>query len=83
MSDLAREINELARLEGNFTLRSGRTAVTSGGQVIVSADDLRRLGARIDHALCVIDRQEGGAQALAVQGIELIALFTRADLERA
>lgn len=57
--------------------------VTSGGQVIISADDLRRLGARIDHAVCVIDRQEGGAEALAVQGIELISLFTRSDLDKA
>jgi orotate phosphoribosyltransferase len=56
--------------------------VTSGGQVIISTDDLRRLGARVDHCLCVIDRQEGGAEALAVQGIQLISLFTRADLDR-
>jgi orotate phosphoribosyltransferase len=41
--------------------------VASGGQVVISADDLRCLGARIDHAVCVIDRQEGGAEALAVQ----------------
>jgi orotate phosphoribosyltransferase len=57
--------------------------VTSGGQVVLSAADLRALGARIDHAVCVIDRQEGGALALAAQGITLLSLFTRADLDRA
>jgi orotate phosphoribosyltransferase len=31
----------------------------------------------------VIDRQEGGAQALADAGITLRALLTRADLEAA
>ncbi len=55
--------------------------VTSGGQVVTSTADLRRLGAHVDHALCVIDRQEGGAQALAAEGIQLRALLTRADLD--
>jgi orotate phosphoribosyltransferase len=55
--------------------------VTSGGQIAISTLELRRLGAHVDHALCVIDRQEGGAQALAADGITLRALLTRADLE--
>jgi orotate phosphoribosyltransferase len=57
--------------------------VTSGGQVVISTGELRNLGAHVDHALCVIDRQEGGAQALADAGITLRALLTRADLEQA
>jgi orotate phosphoribosyltransferase len=57
--------------------------VTSGGQIAISSRQLRELGARIGHALCVIDRQEGGAQALAADGITLRALLTRADLDRA
>jgi len=57
--------------------------VTSGGQIAISTKDLRALGARVEHALCVIDRQEGGAQALAAEGIALRALLTRADLDEA
>src|SRR3954468_23047393 len=57
--------------------------VTSGGQVVISTRDLRALGAHVDHALCVIDRQEGGAQALAEAGITLRPLLTRAALEAA
>ncbi|GAA4258856.1 orotate phosphoribosyltransferase [Dactylosporangium darangshiense] len=57
--------------------------VTSGGQVVISAGQLRELGARISDALCVIDRQEGGAEALAAEGIALRSLLTRADLEAA
>ena len=57
--------------------------VTSGGQVVISTGELRKLGAHIDHALCVIDRQEGGAQALADAGITLRALLTRETLEAA
>jgi orotate phosphoribosyltransferase len=56
--------------------------VTSGGQIAVSARELRALGAEVGDALCVIDRQEGGAAALAGDGIRLHALLTRADLER-
>ncbi|WP_433371759.1 orotate phosphoribosyltransferase [Actinoplanes sp. CA-142083] len=54
--------------------------VTSGGQVVISTGELRKLGAHVDHALCVIDRQEGGAAALAEAGITLRALLTREDL---
>jgi orotate phosphoribosyltransferase len=57
--------------------------VTSGGQIIISAGQLRELGARIEHALCVIDREEGGAQVLASHGVALHALLTRRDLHRA
>ena len=34
--------------------------VTSGGQVIFSTEDLRKAGAIIDTALCVINRESGG-----------------------
>lgn len=55
--------------------------VTSGGQIAMSAGELRALGAHVEHALCVIDRQEGGAEALAAEGITLHPLMTRADLD--
>lgn len=54
--------------------------VTSGGQIAISTGQLRDLGARIDHALCVIDREEGGTEALARDGIALRSLVSRADL---
>jgi orotate phosphoribosyltransferase len=57
--------------------------VTSGGQVVLSTDDLRAAGAVITDALCVIDRESGATEALAASGITLHALFTTSDLERA
>jgi orotate phosphoribosyltransferase len=54
--------------------------VTSGGQVVLSTADLRGLGARIDQALCVIDREQGGGAALAAEGISLLSLLTATDL---
>ncbi|HYF03800.1 MAG TPA: orotate phosphoribosyltransferase [Patescibacteria group bacterium] len=57
--------------------------VTSGGQVILSAADLRGLGANIMCAVCVIDRESGGKEKLAAEGIELRALFTMSELKEA
>jgi orotate phosphoribosyltransferase len=56
--------------------------VTSGGQVRASCAQLRERGAHVEHVLCVIDRQAGGADALAADGLELRALFTYGDLVR-
>jgi orotate phosphoribosyltransferase len=54
--------------------------VTSGGQVVASANDLRALGATVTDTLCVIDRESGGSAALASAGIALRSLFTKTDL---
>ena len=53
--------------------------VTTGGQVVLSARDLRERGAILVGALCVIDRS-GGSHQLAGEDLELISLFTAADL---
>ncbi|MGI9601386.1 MAG: orotate phosphoribosyltransferase [Acidimicrobiales bacterium] len=54
--------------------------VTTGGQVEASTTDLRERGAVVSTVLCVIDRQQGGAQTLADIGLDLRALFTSDDL---
>ena len=55
--------------------------VTTGGQILLSAQDLRAEGAVVDHALCVIDREAGGADRVRAEGIALRSLFTMSDLE--
>lgn len=55
--------------------------VTSGGQVIMSANALRESGAEIIRVLCVIDREEGGKENLAAEGLELHSLFTMKELK--
>jgi len=57
--------------------------VTSGGQIVLSTADLRGLGAQVLAALCVIDREQGGADALADEGIGLLSLLTAGDLRAA
>jgi orotate phosphoribosyltransferase len=55
--------------------------VTTGGQIVMSAQDLRREGAEVTHALCVIDREAGGTEVAAAEHIELRPLFTMSELE--
>jgi orotate phosphoribosyltransferase len=57
--------------------------VTLGGQIVLSTEELRALGADVRAALCVIDRQQGGREGLAEAGIELLALLTAEDLRAA
>jgi orotate phosphoribosyltransferase len=54
--------------------------ITSGGQIVQSAQDLRSLNAIVGHAICVIDRGSEGRQALTAAGIELRTLFQSAEL---
>jgi orotate phosphoribosyltransferase len=55
--------------------------VTSGGQVVESAEALRALGAVVTDAVCVIDREAGGTAALGTVGIRLHPLFRMSELK--
>jgi orotate phosphoribosyltransferase len=55
--------------------------VTTGGQIVLSAQDLRAEGAIVRHAVCVIEREAGGIEVVAGEGIELRPLFRMSELE--
>jgi len=57
--------------------------VSSGGAIIDALKLLQADGLTTSLALCVIDRQSGGAEALAAEGIELKALLTYAHITEA
>ena len=67
----------------NTNLLIVEDVVTSGGQIIISANDLRERGATINDAVCVIDREAGGREKLAEAGITLHSLFTMSELKDA
>jgi orotate phosphoribosyltransferase len=54
--------------------------VTTGGALIAAVEVLRAAGLTVERALCVLDREEGGREALSALGVRLEALFRRADL---
>ena len=50
--------------------------VTTGGQIVLSTNELRALGAEISHALCVINRNPTTPTPLTDAGLTLNALLT-------
>jgi orotate phosphoribosyltransferase len=55
--------------------------ITTGGQVVISANDLRGEGAIIEDVVCVIDRSEGRTEKITGAKLTLHALFTMAQLK--
>jgi orotate phosphoribosyltransferase len=72
------------RLEGTF--KSGERAclvedvVTSGGAALSAIEALREAGLECRTAVCVVDREEGGVDALARHGVRLRPLFRAGEL---
>jgi orotate phosphoribosyltransferase len=56
--------------------------VTSGGQILLSAADLREQNAIVEEVICIIDREAGGMGRLAIEGLHLRSLFTMSELKR-
>ena len=54
--------------------------VTSGGALLEAVAALREAGLVVRHAVCVVDREEGGADALARAGVRLTALYRASEL---
>jgi orotate phosphoribosyltransferase len=54
--------------------------VTSGGALLESVDALREAGLIVDTAVCVVDRQEGGVDALARHAVRLRPVFHASDI---
>jgi orotate phosphoribosyltransferase len=55
--------------------------ITTGGQVHLSAEDLRQAGALVGEVLCVIDRGTDSVLKMKEKGLHLKPLFTMAELK--
>lgn len=54
--------------------------ITTGGSIISQAERLRELGMYVSDAIALVDREQGGAQALAEAGIRSHSVFTLAAI---
>jgi len=54
--------------------------VTSGGAAVEAVVALREAGLRVAHAVCVVDREEGGVDELARHAVRLWPLFRASEL---
>ena len=83
----AKEYGTCNLAEGGFA--SGERVVviedviTTAGQVVESSNALRGLGLEILGVVCVVDRQQGGAERLAEAGYPLASVYTLAEIESA
>jgi len=57
--------------------------LTTGGTFLQAREQVLETGAEIAECLCVVDREEGGAAALAATGLSLRALFRRSEFSSA
>lgn len=54
--------------------------ITSGAQALRAANSIQAVGARVLSIVAVVDREEGGSEAIASAGFHFRALFKRSDL---
>ncbi|RYD33119.1 MAG: orotate phosphoribosyltransferase [Verrucomicrobiaceae bacterium] len=72
------------QIEGNF--KAGDTVIvvddviTTGGSTLKAIDAIEREGGKIAFCLVLVDREEGGRQAIEARGVHVISLFTRSTL---
>jgi orotate phosphoribosyltransferase len=80
----AKEYGTAKRIEGPFEpgelVCLLEDVVTTGGALAESVSALRNEGLVVRNAVCVVDREEGGSDALARLGVRLRTLFRAADL---
>jgi orotate phosphoribosyltransferase len=83
----AKEYGTANRLEGAFEPGERvclvEDVVTSGGAAVEAVLALREGGLECRTAVCVVDREEGGADALARHAVRLRALFRAAEVVEA
>jgi orotate phosphoribosyltransferase len=82
--DAAKEYGTANRIEGPFEEGESvclvEDVVTSGGALLEAVEAVRDAGLVVRTAVCVVDREEGGADALARHAVRLRPLFRVKDL---
>jgi orotate phosphoribosyltransferase len=54
--------------------------ITTGGSALRAADAVRAAGGEILGVLALVDREEGGCEALEAKGLRVISLVTGSDI---
>ncbi len=80
----AKEYGTSNRIEGVFEpgecVCLVEDVVTSGGALLEAVEAVRGAGLHVGNAVCVVDREEGGADALARHAVRLRPLFRASEL---
>ena len=57
--------------------------ITTGGSTLEAIEEVKAEGGIVAFALVVVDRSEGGTEAIEATGVPVGVLFTRADIDAA
>ncbi|WP_247729456.1 orotate phosphoribosyltransferase [Halovivax limisalsi] len=68
------------RLEEGESVVVVEDIVTTGTSLVEAVEALREAGATVERALVVVDREEGGREAVEEAGVEMEALVTASEL---
>ena len=72
-------------LEGREAIRDGATVavledvITTGASTLRAVERIEASGLKAGAAFALVDRLDGGREALEARGVTLVSLFTRAD----
>ena len=73
------------RIEGDKSLKPGlriallEDVVTTGGSSLKALEVLRQAGCEVAGIVALVDRLEGGAEAIKAAGVQLVTIATRND----
>jgi orotate phosphoribosyltransferase len=71
-------------IEGNFAKGDSVVVIddviTTGGSTLQAIDEIEKAGGHVAFVVVLVDRQEGGREAIEGRGHTVLSIFTRADL---
>jgi orotate phosphoribosyltransferase len=71
-------------IEGNFAKGNSVVVIddviTTGGSTLQAIDEIEKAGGHVAFVIVLVDRQEGGREAIEGRGHTVVPIFTRADL---
>ncbi|ABB39806.1 orotate phosphoribosyltransferase [Oleidesulfovibrio alaskensis G20] len=76
-------VEGLANFSQGDTVIMLEDVVTTGGSVLTAIERIEAAGLKVAAVCCVLDREEGGRQALEEKGYALHSIFTRKQLVEA
>lgn len=72
------------QIEGNFnpgdTVVVVDDVITTGGSTIQAIDVIEKNGGKVAFALILVDREEGGREAIEARGVPVVSLYSRSSL---
>jgi orotate phosphoribosyltransferase len=53
--------------------------ITTGGSTLKAVEALRAGGITVDKGICILDREEGGFEAVSNAGVQMYSIFKKSD----